>query len=100
MPYKYNIFNFYDELDIKVYSDKLRINVNISEIAEVLKDPMIIHHVICSPKLWNPNSNYMDSVSGCRQRPNCSCKRSHEIWLSFANKTDFYKEILLQYKIE
>ena len=100
LPYKYNIFNFYDELDIKVYSDKLRINVNISEIAEVLKDPTIIHHVICSPKPWDPNSNYMDSVSGCRQRPNCSCKRSHEIWLSFANKTDFYKEILLQYKIE
>ena len=28
LPYKYNIFNFYDELDIKVYSDKLRTNIN------------------------------------------------------------------------
>jgi lipopolysaccharide biosynthesis glycosyltransferase len=98
LPYKYNIFNFYDELDIKVYSDRLRTKVNISEIAKVLKDPTIIHHVICTPKLWNPDSKYRGQYTGCRQRHNCSCERSHKIWLSFANKTVFYKEILLRYK--
>jgi lipopolysaccharide biosynthesis glycosyltransferase len=100
LPYKYNIFTFYDKLDIKIYSDKLRTNVNISEIQEVLKDPTIIHYVICFPKLWNSNSQYNDNVSGCRQRHNCFCERSHKIWLSFANKTDFDKEILLRYKTE
>lgn len=99
-PYKYNIFNFYDELDIKVYSDRLRTKVNISEIVEVLKDPTIIHHVLCYPKIWAPNSHYFKDVSGCRKRQNCSCEKSHKIWLSFAKKNDFYKEILFPYKIE
>lgn len=95
LPAKYNIFNFYDILDMKVYSTKLRANVNITELEEGLKNPTIIHHVLCCPKIWKNTTTYFSEITECIKRNNCSCIKYHYKWLYFASKTDYYKEILL-----
>ena len=94
LPSKYNIFNFNDISDIKVYRKYIRTEVNITEIEEVLKDPTIIHHVICWPKMWSIHTVYIKEVSSCKQRNDCSCLKYHNIWLSIANKTDYFQDIL------
>ena len=91
---KYNIFNFHDISDIKVYTKQIRMEVNISEIEEVLNDPTVVHHVICWPKMWSKHSVYIKEVSACKQRNDCSCLKYHNKWIFFANKTDYYQEIL------
>ena len=94
LPSKYNIFNFNDISDIRVYRKYIRMEINISEIEEALKEPTIIHHVICYPKMYTRHSVFIKPVSSCEQRENCSCKKFHDILLSFANKTDYYQDIL------
>ena len=94
LPNKYNVFNFYDTPDIQVYANYLRQKINVKEIEEVVKDPTIVHHVICTPKIWNKKTKYFEHVSACNQRKNCSCLKFHDIWLTFANKTDYYQEIV------
>ena len=91
---KYNIFNFHDVSDIKVYTKQIRMEVNISEIEEVLNDPTVVHHVICWPKMWSKHSVYIKEVSACKQRNDCSCLKYHNKWMFFANKTDYYQEII------
>ena len=94
LPNKYNIFNFYDTRDIQVYGNWLRQKINVTEIEEVIKEPTIVHHALCTPKIWNKKTRFFDHVTACNQRNDCSCLKYHNIWLSFANKTDYYQEIL------
>ena len=94
LPNKYNVFNFYDTPDIQVYANYLRQQINVTEIEEIVKNPTIVHHVICTPKIWNKKTKYFEHVSACTQRNDCSCLKYHDIWLSFANKTDYYPEIV------
>ena len=88
-----NIFNFEDKSDIKIYINSLRTKIPFDELVEALKFPVIIHNVICYPKPWSIESVYIKAVSNCAKRNSCSCKKYFDIWHSFANKTDYYKEI-------
>ena len=81
LPTKYNIFNFYDVLDMKIYSKKLRTKINIKELEEVIKNPTIIHHVICGPKIWKKSTTYFSDITGCKKRNNCSCIKYHYKWI-------------------
>ena len=93
LPSKYAIFNFEDSSDIEVYINNLRTKIPKEEVEEALKDPTIIHSVVCYPKLWNYNSVYQKAVSNCGQRGDCSCRKYFNLWHSFANQTDYYEEI-------
>jgi lipopolysaccharide biosynthesis glycosyltransferase len=94
IPSKYVIFNFEDIDDINIYLKYLRTKISIKEIEESLKNPVIIHNIICYPKVWFINSVYRKRVTNCIKRNNCSCKRYYDKWHYFAKKTDYYKEIL------
>ena len=93
LPSKYVVFNFEDKSDIIFYINRLRTKISIEEIEKALKNPIIIHHVTCSPKPWSINSTYLKCSSACTQRHNCSCKKYIDLWHSFANQTEYYEEI-------
>ena len=93
LPSEYVIWNFYDESDIKKYLSYLRTELNITELAESLKNPTIIHLVLCTPKIWENKSIYNNLYTTCGQRGNCSCEKYINLWHFYANKTDYYEEI-------
>lgn len=88
-PVKYNVFTFYDKSDINYYLKSLRKKVNVTYIEEALYDPMIIHSV-GGPKFWNLHSKKFD----LSQKKDKRFNNYHSIWLYYANKTDYYKEII------
>ena len=90
---KYAIFNFDDVNDIQVYLNHLRTKIPIEEVEGALKNPTIIHNVICFPKLWFTNTRKQSGVSACNRGINCSCKKYFNLWHYFANQTDYYDEI-------
>ena len=94
LPVKYGIWNFFDKQDIEKYSNFLRQKINISEMEESRKDPGVIHNVLCNPKPWYFGSNYIAPVTACQKRNNCSCIKFHNLWHFYAEKTDYYNEIL------
>jgi len=94
LPTKYGIWNFYDKEDIVKYSSFLRQKINISEYEEAIKDPGVIHNVLCHPKPWNFHSNFIKSVTACQKRNNCSCIKFHNLWHFYTKKTEYYEEIL------
>ncbi len=61
---------------------------------EARKDPGVIHNDLCNPKPWHFRTNYIASVTTCQKRNNCSCIKFHNLWHFYANKTDYYEEIL------
>ena len=99
LPYKYTIFNFDYESDIDIYVNKLREKVNNSEIYEAKKDPTIVHYALCYPKIWKKNTKFISKITKCRERKDCSCLKSHNLWYSYANKTGFLKEIKKYFRI-
>jgi lipopolysaccharide biosynthesis glycosyltransferase len=90
---KYAIFNFDDVNDIQVYLNHLRNKIPIEEVVEALKNPTIIHNVICYPKLWFVHTRKQSGLSACNKGINCSCKKYFNLWHYFANQTDYYNEI-------
>ena len=86
-------FNFDDVNDIQVYLNHLRTKIPIEEVEGALKNPTIIHNVICFPKLWFTNTRKQSGVSACIRGINCSCKKYFNLWHYFANQTDYYDEI-------
>ena len=94
MPSKYNIFNFNDELDIKIYYNLMRTKLNITELKEAFKDPTTIHHVLCWPKMWSIHHRYVDGFSAAKERNNYSCEKYYNLWHSYAKKTSYYNEII------
>ena len=94
LPIKFGLFNFYDKADIERYSKFLRQKINLSEYEEALKDPGVIHNILCLPKVWNENSRYIKDWTRCEKRNNCSCDKYHKLWLYYAEKSLFYHEIL------
>ncbi len=89
LPFKFNVFTFYDQSDINEYIKSLRQNVNVTQIEEALYDPMIMHSV-GGPKFWFTHSKKFD----CNKKKDCSCNNYNCIWISYANKTDYYQEII------
>ena len=96
LPIKYGIWDFFDKFDIIKYSKRLRQAINISEYEKGIKDPGLIHIVLCSPKAWNFNSKFSKINTMCQKRNNCNCTNSqyHNLWHYYAKKTDYYSEIL------
>ena len=93
LPSKYVIFNFEDKSDINVYLSLLRTKIPIEELEEGFKNPVIIHHILCFPKIWSFKSKYYRIYTNCSRRKNCSCKKYINLWHSIAKKTRYYKEI-------
>ncbi len=93
LPFKFNVFTFYDQSDINEYIKSLRQNVNVTQIEEALYDPMIIHSV-GGPKFWDSNHKSFN----CSKKKDCSCNNYQCIWHSYANKTDYYQEIISSIK--
>ena len=63
----------------------------MSELEDALNNPGIIHFILCKPKPWFPNSDYMKEFTSCEERNNCSCAKYSNIWHSIANLTDYYE---------
>ena len=93
LPSRYGIFNFEDDSDLEVYLNILRTKIPIEELKNSLNNPAIIHFVWCYPKPWYNNSSYIPNYTFCKERNNCSCEKYHDIWHSFAKKTDYYDKI-------
>jgi lipopolysaccharide biosynthesis glycosyltransferase len=97
-PNKYVFFNFYDKLDIELYTEILRQKLDVKELVEFYKDPTIIHYCLCSPKIWFLRSEYSKKYSQCEKRNYCKCTKDFDLWYSYANKTDYYEEIVNYFK--
>ena len=93
LPYEIGTWNFYDESDIRQYTTFLRTKINVTEVTEGFKNPTIIHSVLCWPKIWSVKTIYATTYTYCKQRGDCSCEKYHNLWHSYANKTDYYEEI-------
>ena len=93
-PLKFGIFNFEGKSDFGPYLSRIRTKIDANELEDAIKNPVIIHHVLCTPKIWYPNPSYIVGNTGCNKRGNCSCNKYHDLWHSFANKTKYYNEIL------
>ena len=94
LPTKFGIWNFGNKKDIEKYSNRLRIKINITEYEEALKDPGIIHNVLCWPKIWSIKSTYNRKATTCNIREKCKCTKYHNLWHFYARRTDYYREIL------
>ena len=93
-PDNIGIWNFYDRGDIEKYLTFLRTKKDINQLEKALLDPVIIHCVLCSPKIWSPHSKFNEALTACKKRGDCDCKKFHNLWHFYANKTDYYKDIL------
>ena len=95
---KYVNFNFFSNSEIDYYLNLIRTKINYTELYEAVNDPTIIHFVNGWPKIWNIKSKYNKGFIKCEQKENYTCKNYHNIWYYYANKTEYYKEILKYYR--
>ena len=93
LPSKFGIWNFSDKKDIHIYLSHLRTKLDINELEESLENPSIIHNVLCVPKIFSPSSRYIEALTTCNERGNCSCEKYHNLWYYYANMTDYYENI-------
>lgn len=95
LPFKYGIFNYQSQLDIKEkYINNIRQKINIKELIKAFEDPSIIHLVLCSPKAWFPFSKYTETFTMCKIKNNCNCTRYYFMWHNYAKNLPFYDEII------
>ena len=94
LPFKYGSFNFEGKSDFGPYLRKVRTKIDVNELENAINNPIIIHNVLCYPKVWYSNTKYINVNTDCGKRGNCKCNKYHNIWHSFANKTKFYNEII------
>ena len=93
LPSKFGIWNFSDKKDIKIFLSYLRTKYDIHELEESFFNPSIIHNDLCWPKIWLKTSQYDQKLTTCEKKKNCFCKRYHNLWYYYANKTDYYENI-------
>ena len=62
----------------------------VEEIEEAMKNPTIIHHISCNPKVWYKDSAYH---SWSIKSNNRSCRKYFDIWHSFARQTNYFDQI-------
>ena len=91
LPLKYGIY-MYGTVDSFERSIQIRIRfqLNRTEVIEAIKDPSLVHFSCCNPKVWHRYSNNEFGV-------NEICKRFHNEFYFYANKTDYYNEIYNRY---
>ena len=94
LPLKFGIFNFEEKSDFGPYLSRIRTKIDENDLENGLNNAVIIHNVLCEPKIWYNNSNYHTGNTNCLKRGNCRCKKYHDLWHYFAKKTKFYNEIL------
>ena len=101
LPSKYGIFNFPTLFDIKyIYLKNIRQNLDLIELKESLKDPTIMHFVLCYPKVWFENSKFNGVSTRTGTLYNSKCEKFHKIWMKYAKLTHFFKEIKKKYRIK
>ena len=101
LPPKFGIFNFNSIFDIKyLYLQKIRQNMNLTEIINAFKDPVIIHYTLCNPKVWYSNSKFVTKYTREGTIKKLKCQKYHSIWIESAKNTSFYDEIAKFYKIK
>ena len=93
LPSKYGIWNFEDKSDITFFLNILRTKIPMEELEDALKNPTIIHTVLCYPKPWFKDPHYYYQLTYCKQRKNCSCKKYFDMWHFYAEKTEYYDYI-------
>ena len=101
LPFKYGIFNFPTLFDIKyIYLKNIRQNLDLIELKEALKDPTIMHFVLCYPKVWFENSKFNGVSTRTGTLYNSKCEKFHKIWMKYAKITPFLEEIKKKYRIK
>ena len=101
LPFKYGIFNFPTLFDIKyIYLKNIRQNLDLIELKEALKDPTIMHFVLCYPKVWFENSKFNGVSTRTGTLYNSKCEKFHKIWMKYAKITHFFEEIKKKYGIK
>ena len=101
LPSKFGIFNFNSIFDIKyLYLKTIRTNLNLTELIEAFRHPVLMHYVLCNPKIWNSNSLFTKKFSRVGTISKSSCKKYYDKWIEYAKKTSFFKEIIKYYKIK
>ena len=56
LPYKYGVFNYLNETDLKqTYKPRYLNEENMFELISAYKKLSLIHYVRCYPKLWEKN---------------------------------------------
>lgn len=94
LPFKYGIFNFPTEFDVKyLYLKIIRQKLNITELLTAVKSPSIMHFVLCYPKVWNKNSRYNQYSTRNGTIYENSCDKFHNLWKKYGNDISIYKII-------
>ena len=91
LPLKYGIY-MYGTVDSfeKSIQIRIRFKLNRTEVIEAIEDPSLVHFSCCNPKVWNKNSRNEFGVDEI-------CKRFHDEFYFYANKTDYYALIVSSY---
>ena len=91
LPLKYGIYMYGDinsfEKSIQI---RIRFKLNRTEVINAIDDPSIVHFSCCNPKIWNKESGNEFGV-------NSICKRFHDEFYYYVNKTDYSTEIYNKY---
>lgn len=90
LPFKYGIFFFGSFKTYASYiKNKFIKTVNLTELAEAMKDPTIIH-IFCSPKHWKKGAK-----TSYEKGP--FCDKYQNIFYNYAKKTNYYQSIYNKY---
>ena len=91
LPLKYGTYLFGNIDDFKkYYLEKFRVQLNLTELEEAIKDPSIVHLSCCNPKVWNKTSVQ-------EHGSDYICQRYQKQFYYYANKTDYYFDIYNKY---
>ena len=95
LPFEYGIFNFPTEFDIKyLYLNAIRQKLNVTELLNAIKNPSLMHFVLCYPKVWEKNSRYNGYSTRNGTIYKNSCDKFHNIWIKYAYDISDYKIII------
>ena len=78
----------------------IRQKLNLTELIEAFNHPVLMHYVLCNPKVWKPNSLYIKKYTRSGSIRKTKCKKYHDIWLEYAKNSSFFTEIMKCYKIK
>ena len=85
LPFKYGIFNFPTEFDIKyLYLKTVRQKLDITELLNAIKNPSLMHFVLCYPKVWEKNSRYNGYSTRNGTIYKNLCDKFHNIWMKYS----------------
>lgn len=93
IPFKYGIWNFQNKFDLIDYMKRLKLELNITQLEEALKDPGIMHNVRGWPKIWNKIYKYRYIKINGKLQKNYYFQEHYKMWHHYAKKTDYYNEM-------